>query len=61
MPQTFQQVLASELSDRKITQADRAHLERWVNEGRRHDGIWRRLKMLARLAEFCRVARPICR
>ena len=43
MPQTFQQVLASELSDRNITQADRAHLERWVNEGHRHDGIWRRL------------------
>jgi hypothetical protein len=47
MPQTFQQVLATELNDRNITQADRAHLERWVNEGHRHDAIWRRLKVAA--------------
>jgi hypothetical protein len=47
MPQTFQQVLATELNDRNITQADRAHLERWVNEGHRHDAIWRRLTVAA--------------
>lgn len=43
MPQTFHQVLARELRDQSIAQADRAHLERWVNEGHRHDAIWRRL------------------
>ncbi len=43
MPQTFQPVLARELRDQNITKADRAHLERWVNEGHRHDAIWRRL------------------
>lgn len=47
MPQTFRQVLAIELSDRNVTQADRAHLERWVSEGRRHDAIWRRLDVAA--------------
>ena len=47
MPQTFQRVLAAKLSDRNITRTDRAHLERWVSEGRRHDAIWRRLKVAA--------------
>jgi hypothetical protein len=48
MPQTFQRVLATELSERKIIQADRAHLERWVSEGHRHDAIWRRLDAAAK-------------
>jgi hypothetical protein len=47
MPQTFQQVLARELSDPNITEADRAHLKRWVSEGHRHDHIWRRLDVAA--------------
>jgi hypothetical protein len=47
MLQTFQQVLATELRDRNITRADRAHLERWASEGRRHDAIWRRLDVAA--------------
>ena len=47
MSQTFQQVLASVLSDRNITKVDRAHLERWVSEAHRHDAIWRRLNVAA--------------
>jgi len=43
MPWTFQQALAATLADPKLTQADRAHLERWVSEGHRHDAIWSRL------------------
>jgi hypothetical protein len=47
MPPTLQQVLARELSDPNITEADRAHLKRWVSEGHRHDHTWRRLDVAA--------------
>jgi hypothetical protein len=47
MPQTFQQVLAAKLSNPNATRTDRAHLERWISEGRRHEAIWHRLKIAA--------------